>query len=186
MALEITIGSESTGRVLIPVVDGVLCRLTDVKENRFNSSRIDFAFTFLDFEYEDGDDEDNALIQQLSQDEYIHFETVNLPEPGKKLGKGTKFYKLLKGMSGGKEIEEDTVIDLEAYLARDYRIDFEHVDAKSGPPDFAVKYDDKGRPVKKSQIAKIRPVKKGKGSRPAAPTPPPAAEDSDEFFEDED
>lgn len=163
----LTIGTESTGRVMIPVVDGVKARLVEIKENKYNANRLDFCFMLMDFDYEEGDDEDNALIQQLSNDEYIHYETATLPEAGQKLGKKTKLYKMLKGMSGGKEIDEDTDIDLDEYEKRDYLLDFEHVDAKSGPPDFAVKFDERGRPIQKSQIAKIRPVRKSK-AKPVA------------------
>jgi hypothetical protein len=158
-ALRITVGSESSGRVLIPVVDGVKARLTEIKENRFNAERLDFAFTLMDFDYEDGDDEDNEIIQKLSNDAYVHYETVNLPTDGGRLGKRTKFYMLLKGMSGGKDIDEDTEIDLEEYEGKDYLIDFEHVEKKGGPPNFDIVPG-----VYKSQVAKIRPLKKKKAS----------------------
>lgn len=158
----ITVGSETTGRVLLPVVDGVKARLTEIKENRFSSERLDFAFTLMDFDYEDGDDEDNEIIQQLSNDAYVHYETVNLPTGGGKLGKRTKFYTLLKGMSGGKDIDEDTEIDLDDYEGKDYLIDFEQVEKKGGPPNYEVIPG-----TYKSQIAKIRPVRKSK-AKPVA------------------
>jgi hypothetical protein len=155
----ITVGSESTGRVLLPVVDGVKSRLTEIKANRFSEDRLDFAFTLMDFDYEDGDDEDNDIIQQLSNDAYIHYETVNLPTSGGKIGKRTKLYMLLKGMSGGKDIDEDTKIDLEDYEGKDYLIDFEQVEKKGGPPNYDIVPG-----VFKSQIAKIRPLKKKKAT----------------------
>lgn len=176
--VTVTIGSESTGKVLIPVADGVLCRLLEIKPNRFNANRLDFPFQIIDMDYEDGDDEDNATIQDLASQGYIHFESVNLPDGSGPLGKGTKFYKLLKGMSGGKEIEEGAKIELSIYESKDFRIDFEHIDKQAGPPDFAVVYDDKGKPVKKSSIGKIRPARKAKA--PAKPVAPTVDDDEDD------
>lgn len=182
----ITVGSESTGP-RVPVVDGVRARLTDVTENKFNANRLDFWFTLIDVDYDDenNDEEDNAIIRDLSSSAYVHYETVNLPEGSEKLSKKTKFYKLLKGMSGGKDIEEDTEIDLEDYIGRDYLLDFEHVEKKGGPPNFEVVPG-----VYKSQVAKIRPVRKARKAAPQqqlqqALEPDDASRSDDDLLNDE-
>lgn len=162
MVLTLKIGSENTG-TLIPVADAVLCKLTNIQPNKYNPDTvIDFGFTIIDFDFEDDDEQTEAEIRRLADNEHIHWERYNLPAAGQDLGKGTKLYKHLKGMKGGRDIEQGEEIDLNDFLAKNYRIDFEHEDKKGPPPDFAVVRDDKGNPVQKVKLAKIRPEKRSR------------------------
>lgn len=176
----LTIGDESSGSVLLPIVDGVTCTLVQIAPNKYNpTSVLDFSFKINDPDYDEGDDEDNTTIQELSRNGYTYFERANLPQ-GEDIGKRTKLYRLIKGMRGGKEIETGEQVDLGKLVGKDYKIDFEHVDKKGGPPDFATVIEN-GRAVQKSAIAKIRPVKASR------PKPPPAVveDDDSDLYEDD-
>lgn len=188
MALTLRIGGEQAEYTLLPVADGVRCQLIEIKENKFRSTAADFCFLLADPEYDGGsDDEVDAAIQAASVAGHKHFETCNIPDGP--VGKGTKLFKLIKGMNGGRDIEEGEDVDLEPFVGEFYLIDFEHVQ-KQKPNDkggFDKVYDDKGRPVYKAQAAKVRPEKKAKKDKPqrTVAAPPVAADDSDLFTSDD-
>jgi len=175
MALTLRIGGEQAEYTLIPVADGVRARLMEIKENKFRSTAVDLCYNLIDTDYDNGGDEQvDTAIQQASTNNHTHFETCNIPDGP--LGKGTKLYKLLKGMRGGRDIDEGEDVDLDPLVGQVYVIDFEHVQ-KQKPNDgggFDKVYDEKGKPVYKAQVAKIRPEKKAKAK--AAPV-----EDADLF-----
>lgn len=182
MALTLRIGTEQSTK-LIPVADAVLCKLTTIQPNKYKPDEVlDFGYLIIDFDYDGSDDETNAEIQALAEDEFTYWERYNLPTNGDDLGKRTKLYKHLKGMRGGRDIETGEEIDLNDHLAKNFRIDFEHDDKKGPPPDFAVARDDKGNAIQKNVIAKIRPERK---TRTQAPKPAPV-EDADLYDGDDD
>ena len=195
MVMTLKIGSEQS--VIVPIADEVLCKLTNIQPNKFNPDTVlDFGFTIIDFDYEDDDEQIEAVIRDLADKEHIHWERYNLPAAGQDLGKGMKLYKHLKGMKGGKDIEQGEEVDLGELQAKNYRIDFEHVDKKSGNPQsgFTTVMDDRGNAVQKAQIAKIRPEKRKRREETAVAAPARKAEpvqaaipaNDDDLFPDDD
>lgn len=175
MDLNITVGTH-VQRVLLPEVAGVRARITDIKPNKYNDEqppdrpkRVDFEFTLMDTGYDNdaNDEEDNALIRELSETEYKHFQSFPLPKPGDKLGKGTDLFKLMCGLDGVKDIDTGEGIDLMQYLTRDCLLTFGHVPQKGGPPTFTPKVDDNGVPIMKAVVTKARPYKKARTAKPA-------------------
>lgn len=178
MALTLRIGGE-TSFLLLPPADGVRVQLTEIKENKFRSTAVDFCFQLADPEYSDGPDEDvDAAIQSAAAGDHKHFETMNIPDGP--LGKNTKLYKMLKGMNGGRDIDEGDDIDLEPFVGAYFLADFEHVQKQRMVGQaFEKVYDEKGQPVYKAAIVKIRPEKKAKAPRKPAPPPVPTDDDPD-------
>lgn len=183
---EFVVGDESGSQELLPVVDRVIVRLVSIEPNKYNNEnknkKLDFGFRINDPEYDGGDEDDNEVIRRLSDEGYIHYERPNLPE-GADVGKRTRMYFFMKGFNGGKDIEKGQRFDFGDYLNQDFYADFEHADKKGGPPDFAVQLDGNGRPIKKSTIAKLRPVRKAKAKATPVVVDP---EDEDVFEEDDD
>ncbi len=178
MALTLRIGGESSF-LLLPPADNVRVMLMEIKENKFRSDALDFCYNLTDTAYENGSDEDtDEAIKAASVDNYTHFETATVPKGP--LGKTTKLYKLIKGMNGGRDIDEGDDVDLEPFVGQTFLADFEHVDKKKpdGSGGFVNAYDEKGNNIKKAVIVKIRPEKKAK-----APKATPV-EDADLFQEE--
>jgi hypothetical protein len=165
-----TIGGE-TAFTLLPEAPRVRVHLKSVETSQFNSNVERWCFVINDPDYENGNsEEDDATIRQASEDQIELYESVNLPK-GPKIGKGTKLYKFLAGMHGA-EIDEDTEIDIDDYVPGDYLADIEVVDkrAPAGDGSFRVALDEKGRPIKKNAVTKLRPIAKRKaGKTPIAP-----------------
>ncbi len=167
MALTLRIGGESSF-LLLPPADGVRVTLMEIKENKFRSNAIDLSFNLIDTKYENGSDEDtDEAIKAASADNYTHFETATIPNGP--LGKTTKLYKLIKGMNGGRDIDEGDDVDLEPFVGQTFLADFEQVDKQKpdGSGGFVKAYDDKGNNIKKAVIVKIRPEKKAKAPKSA-------------------
>ena len=145
--------------ILLPAADGVRCLLQKIEPDEFG--RLRFSFLLDDPDYDDGDSEDvDAAIQQASEDEFVHVESVNVPQG--RVGKRTKMYKIVKGLSGG-DFEEGDRVDLSPYLNKHYLVDFEHVDKQTKVGDaFEIVRDERGRPIKKAAISKLKPEKRTK------------------------
>ena len=189
MARKIQIGGENEGSQRVFAADGVRVVLDAIEDSTFRPGEsLRFGFQITDPDYDNGVDEDqDALIHELTDEAYVHWENVNLPQG--QIGKRTKLYKFLAGMSGG-EFDEDAEVDLDQFEGGEYLADFELVDkmAPDGSGGFRIAQDDRGRSIKKTAVTKLRPVKKSrkKAGKVAAPPPTVPDDDDDLDFEPED
>lgn len=190
MARTLQIGGENDGGgQQVFAADGVRVILDSIEDSTFRPGEsLRFGFRLNDPEYGNGVDEDqDELVQSLTAEGYIHWENVNLPTG--KIGKRTKLYKFMAGMSGG-DFDEDAEVDLDQFEGGEYLADFELVDKMmpDGSGGFSVVKDDRGRTVKKTAVTKLRPVKKSRKAKGKVAAPPATVPDDDDDldFEPED
>lgn len=189
MARTLTIGGE-TEFSLLPEAPRVKLFLKSIETSQYSASVDRWCFVIDDPDYEGGDSEEvDEAIRTASEDQIELFVSVNLPKTPK-LGKGTKLYKYLAGMNGG-DLDEDSEVDLDAYVEQHYFGDIEVVDKYVRLEDgsFRPGKDENGRPMKKNTVSKLRPIQKrragGKATKAPKPAPSSIPDDDSDLDEDE-
>lgn len=105
--------------------------------------------------------EEAEELDKVGQEHHVY---ANMPS-GKtgKLSSRSNLYKLLEGMSGG-DFDPDDEIDTDEYVGKKYRGDFKRVQSQKmvGPGKFVPAFDEDGKPIKKTELQNLKPLKRRK------------------------